>query len=110
MSLQEAVVAAKAAKLKSKPKVKRKKTPAEREADRLKRAAMIEADRAVIAKAQNANQTLTFRQWCLLAGFSVDTGRRIIAAGNGPPVRYLSKRRIGITVGDHLRWLAARCG
>jgi hypothetical protein len=84
----------------------RAKRAAKREADRAKRAAMREADRAVIAKAQNPNQVLTFRQWCLLAGFSVDTGRRVIKAGKGPIITYLSKRRRGITVANYLAWLA----
>jgi hypothetical protein len=102
MSLQDAVVAAKAAKLKSKPKVKRKKTPA------AKRAAMRAADRAVVAKVENPNQILTFRQWTVLAGVSVDTARRLIKAGAGPILTQMSQRRIGVRLADHIRWQASR--
>jgi hypothetical protein len=80
---------------------RRKKTEAER-------VAMREADRAVIAKAQNANQVLTFRQWTLLAGVSVDTARRLIKAGNGPIITQMSQRRIGVRLADHIRWQATR--
>ena len=51
---------------------------------------------------------LTFLEWCALNGFSPGTGRRIINAGTGPVVTQLSKRRIGITVGNNIRWQASR--
>ena len=110
MSLQEAVVAAKAkAKSKSKPKIK---TEAQRAAERAKREARREAkreaDRALIAQVQNANQTLTLSQWCLLAGISVGTGRRLINSGNAPVITQLSPRRIGVRLADHIRWQASR--
>ena len=67
-----------------------------------------EAERALIARQyQNDNQVLTFRQWCLLNGFSVSTGRRIIERGE-VIVTQLSPRRIGITVGNNRRWLESR--
>jgi hypothetical protein len=109
MSLPEeaTVVAAKA-----KPKAKRELTKAEKarraKRRRLRRPALREADRALITKVENPNQVLTFRQWCLLAGFSVDTGRRLVASGHGPPVVQLSARRIGVRLGDHARWSASR--
>jgi hypothetical protein len=67
-----------------------------------------EAERALIARQyQNDNQVLTFRQWCLLNGFSVSTGRRIIERGE-VIVTQLSPRRIGISVGNNRRWQESR--
>jgi hypothetical protein len=53
-------------------------------------------------------KVLSFREWCALCGFSVDTGRRLVASGHGPPVVQLSVRRIGVRLGDHARWSASR--
>jgi len=41
----------------------------------------------------------TFKQWCELRGFSIATGRRLVAAGKVKVTR-LSERRIGIR-SDH---------
>jgi hypothetical protein len=40
--------------------------------------------------------------------FSPSTLNRIIEAGDGPPVVYLSKRRRGIRRGDWRTWIASR--
>jgi hypothetical protein len=53
-------------------------------------------------------QVLSFRQWCVLNGFSERTGRRVLASGNGPVVIQLSEKRIGITVGNNRAWQQAR--
>ncbi len=53
-------------------------------------------------------RVLSFRKWCELNGFSEATGRRIIAAGNGPIITQLSTRRIGITVGNNRLWQESR--
>jgi hypothetical protein len=82
----------------------RKKTPAQRAAERAKR----EAERALIGRYTNDNQVLSFFQWCLLNGFSRATGRRILASGTGPTVLALGKRRIGIRVLDNRRWQESR--
>jgi hypothetical protein len=107
MSLQEAVVAAQA---RAKPKVELTKAERAKRAAKRRKARRIlrEADRALIAKAQNPNQVLTFRQWCLLAGFSVDTGRRVIKAGKGPIITQLSKRKLGVSLANHVKWEASR--
>jgi hypothetical protein len=54
------------------------------------------------------HRVLSFPQWCSLAGISIDTGRRIVQRGLGPPVVQLSARRIGVRLADHVRWLASR--
>jgi predicted DNA-binding transcriptional regulator AlpA len=54
------------------------------------------------------DRVLNFRQWCDLNGISKATGRRIIAAGEGPPVLQLSARRIGIRESDNAAWQASR--
>jgi hypothetical protein len=86
----------------------------DRQAKRTKRRKKVEqratreAERALIARQyQNDNQVLSFRQWCLLNGFSVSTGRRIIGRGE-VTVTQLSSRRIGITVANNRRWLESR--
>ena len=66
-----------------------------------------EAERALIARQyQNDNQVLSFRQWCLLNGFSISTGRRIIERGE-VVVTQLSPRRIGITISNNRAWQAS---
>ena len=50
----------------------------------------------------------SFTDWCDRCGFSEATGRRIIAAGGGPTVTWLSTRRMGIRERHHLEWLDAR--
>jgi hypothetical protein len=53
-------------------------------------------------------RVMSFRAWCDLNGFSIPTGRRIIASGEGPPVLQLGLRRIGIRHGDNRRWQESR--
>jgi hypothetical protein len=54
------------------------------------------------------NQVLSIPDWCRLNGFSVRTGRRVRASGNGPVVTQLSPNRIGITVAANARWQKSR--
>jgi len=58
--------------------------------------------------ALNDLQVLRFNEWCRLSGISTRTGRRILASGAGPAVTRLSAKRMGIRVGAHRAWLAAR--
>jgi predicted DNA-binding transcriptional regulator AlpA len=53
-------------------------------------------------------KVLTRKQWAALAGISFETGKRLIANGDGPKVVQLSARRIGIRMIDHARWLEQR--
>ena len=53
-------------------------------------------------------KVLTIKQWCALNGFSVPTGNRVLARGDGPPTIQLSPRRKGIRVGDNRRWQESR--
>jgi predicted DNA-binding transcriptional regulator AlpA len=57
--------------------------------------------------AEHRDKVLTFPQWCDVNNFSIATGRRIINAGNGPPVLQLSPRRIGVRESDNRAWQAA---
>jgi hypothetical protein len=50
----------------------------------------------------------SFRDWCIACDISEDTGRRLIANGQGPAIVRLSTRRIGIRRKDNRLWLAAR--
>lgn len=50
----------------------------------------------------------SFAEWCERCGFSEATGRRIIAAGEGPIVTRLSTHRIGIRERHYREWLDAR--
>jgi predicted DNA-binding transcriptional regulator AlpA len=58
--------------------------------------------------AEHRDKVLTFSQWCDVNNFSIATGRRIINAGNGPPVLRLSPRRIGVRESDNRDWQASR--
>jgi predicted DNA-binding transcriptional regulator AlpA len=50
----------------------------------------------------------SFSEWCKRAGISEATGRRILAAGEGPTVTWLSARRMGIRERHYLEWLDKR--
>jgi hypothetical protein len=50
----------------------------------------------------------SFREWCVRAGVSEATGRRLVARGEGPKITHVSTRRIGITRQHHREWLARR--
>jgi predicted DNA-binding transcriptional regulator AlpA len=54
------------------------------------------------------DRVLTFRQWCAVNGFSDATGRRLIKAGDAPPILRLSERRVGIHESDNAKWQASR--
>lgn len=53
-------------------------------------------------------KVLTIKEWAALCGFSFQTGKRLIAGGDGPAVCQLSAKRIGVRVIDHQRWSEAR--
>jgi len=53
-------------------------------------------------------KVLRLREWAELAGVSMRTARRILASGTGPRLVQLSSKRVGVTVGAHRVWLAAR--
>jgi hypothetical protein len=58
--------------------------------------------------AKHPNQVLLFAEWCQLNRFSERTGRRLIAAGDGPQLTQLSNHRFGITVANNAAWQKAR--
>jgi predicted DNA-binding transcriptional regulator AlpA len=55
-----------------------------------------------------SDRVMTFPEFCKVAGFSIATLRRLIHAGEGPPVTHLSTRRLGIRVRNGLGWLDSR--
>jgi hypothetical protein len=59
-------------------------------------------------RAVDGDRILTFREWCLINGFSVATGKRLRKAGRGPVITRISDRRIGIRVADNRAWQQAR--
>jgi hypothetical protein len=61
-----------------------------------------------LARAVDDLRVMTIPEWCKVAGFSVWTGKRLLAAGKGPKLTQISDRRVGITVGHHRQWLAGR--
>jgi hypothetical protein len=69
-----------------------------------KRSSALDAPLAI----SNANQVLTFREWCQLNRISERTGRRILKSDNGPVVTRLTDKKIGVTVGNNAAWQAAR--
>ena len=66
-------------------------------------------DRATLHQAGiDDDRVLTFIEWCQLNSFSISTGQRLVAAGEGPVFVQLSARRKGVTVGENRRWRRAR--
>ena len=61
-----------------------------------------------MAKLPDDDYVDPFQDWCAACGISEDTGRRLIANGEGPPIVRLSARRIGIRRKDNRAWLDAR--
>jgi hypothetical protein len=51
---------------------------------------------------------IKWADWCRLKGFSTDTGRRLRAMGQAPPIVQLSPRRLGVTVRADREWTEAR--
>jgi predicted DNA-binding transcriptional regulator AlpA len=51
---------------------------------------------------------ISVREFAKRCGLSVATVKRIIAAGDGPPVFQLSPRRIGIRLSDAYAWIESR--
>jgi predicted DNA-binding transcriptional regulator AlpA len=93
-------------------RVRRKhKKPSPAEAERRRQQAERERERVRAALQQVAahrDKVLTFRQWCAVNNFSLATGRRLMKAGEGPPVVQLSPRRIGIKESANAAWQASR--
>jgi hypothetical protein len=54
------------------------------------------------------DRVTSFVEWCDRVNISPATGRRLIAAGKGPTITWLSERRMGIRERHHLEWLDAR--
>ena len=54
------------------------------------------------------DRVISVRQAAEKVGLSVPTFRRVIAAGEGPPLIQLSTRRLGIRESDVTKWLDHR--
>lgn len=54
------------------------------------------------------DRMLTFSEWCKRNGFSLSTGQRLRASGQGPVFVQLSTRRIGVSIAEDRRWRKAR--
>jgi predicted DNA-binding transcriptional regulator AlpA len=80
---------------------RRKHTAAELDVLRAKRRAAREA----ATDYNNDLQILDFEQWCALLGIGAWTGRGILNSGDGPPRIQLGKRRFGIRLADHRKWM-----
>jgi hypothetical protein len=86
---------------------RKKLTKKEKEAQR-KRIAERDARRDAMTDFNNPHQVMTVPQWARLNNVSVTQAKRVIKAGEGPPVMQLSKNRKGIRVSDNTRWQEAR--
>jgi len=53
-------------------------------------------------------QIILFRQWCEEKGISYPTGRRLLAAGQGPKITKLSTRLFGVQRRHDREWCDAR--
>jgi hypothetical protein len=53
-------------------------------------------------------RVMSLPQWAEVCGFSIWTGKRLIAAGKGPVITQISERRIGVTVGNNRAWQKSR--
>jgi predicted DNA-binding transcriptional regulator AlpA len=53
-------------------------------------------------------RVLSLKEFAAMMGLSLITVRRLIDAGEGPPLIRLSKRRVGVRLGDARRWQESR--
>jgi predicted DNA-binding transcriptional regulator AlpA len=53
-------------------------------------------------------RVLSLKDFAAMMGLSLITVKRLIAAGEGPPLIQLSKRRVGVRLGDARRWQESR--
>jgi predicted DNA-binding transcriptional regulator AlpA len=63
---------------------------------------------AALAQQLGADRVVSIREWAQLANVSHRTAKRLLAAGEGPPLLKLSERCRGIRLSDHNAWLASR--
>ena len=63
---------------------------------------------AALAQQLGADRVMSFEAWCQLAGISLSTGKRLIAAGRGPKLTQTSERRRGVRLHHHHEWLDSR--
>jgi hypothetical protein len=61
-----------------------------------------------VSASNDPDRVSSFVEWCKRVNISPATGRRLIAAGKGPTITWLSERRMGIRERHHLEWLDAR--
>jgi predicted DNA-binding transcriptional regulator AlpA len=54
------------------------------------------------------DRVLSFKTWCEVNGFSVATGRRIVARGQGSSMLKLSERKLGVRESDNRAWQNSR--
>jgi predicted DNA-binding transcriptional regulator AlpA len=54
------------------------------------------------------DRVLTLRQFAEINSLGLRTAKRLIAAGDGPPILQLTSKRVGIRQSDAARWQAAR--
>jgi len=59
-------------------------------------------------RALDDQRVMSIDQWCVVNGFSIWTGKRLIAAGKGPIITQISDRKIGITVANNRAWQKSR--
>jgi hypothetical protein len=62
---------------------------------------------AAIAQQLGCDRVMSFPTWCVLAGVSLTTGKRLVASGRGPKLTHMSERCIGVRVSHHHEWLDA---
>ena len=56
------------------------------------------------AKPTASRRVMTFREWCELNSIAKNTGRRLMARGEGPRITRLSENRIGIREDHNAEW------
>jgi hypothetical protein len=92
------------------PQCGNKPKPTETKAQRKKRLAKAKVERQHLRQwlAEDPDAVFTFKEWCVVNGFSPRTGRRILASGKGPVVTRLSAKLIGVSRRNNRAWLEAR--
>ena len=56
----------------------------------------------------DAEIVLPIRAWATLASIGYSTAKKLLAAGRGPKVTYLTSKRVGIRMSEHQKWLTSR--
>jgi hypothetical protein len=65
-------------------------------------------DRKIPQFGNDDDKVMPFLEWVMLADLTESTARELRAQGKGPRCVKITDKKLGVTLGEHRRWLKAR--